>query len=58
MKRFLLIAVLLLEAGCSGIVSHDSPPGQPPLANMELASFKRQFNDARGVRLLLLLSPT
>jgi hypothetical protein len=58
MKRFLFIAALLLEGACSGIGSHDSPPGQPPLANMGLASFKRQFNESRGVRLILLLSPT
>jgi hypothetical protein len=58
MKRFVLIAALLLEAACSGIGSHDAPPGQPPLANMELASFKRQFNEWTGVRLVVLLSPT
>jgi len=54
MKRLSLIFVVLLYTACS----HDAPPGQPPLANLAVASFKQQFNAAPGVRLLVLLSPT
>ena len=55
MKRLALIAVaLVFYTACS----HDTPPGQPPLANLDIASFKQQFNAAPGVRVLLLLSPT
>ena len=60
MKRLNLILILAAFAytGCYRLSSHDTPSGQPPLANMNLASFKQLFNAAPGTRLLLLLSPT
>ena len=59
MKRAaFVVALLLLSTACSGLISHDAPRGQAPLTNLELASFKQQFNSAPGVRLIVLLSPT
>ena len=57
-KRLCLIPILLLSSSCSRSVTHDAPSGQPRLADLDLASFKQQFNAAPGARLLLLLSPT
>lgn len=54
MTRLAFLVPLLLLASCS----HDAPPGQPRLADMQLAAFKQQFNAAPGARLLVLLSPT
>lgn len=58
MKRFSLIIVSVLYASCSGVMSHDAPVGQPALANLDVASFKQQFNAAPGARMVILLSPT
>ena len=59
MTRLALLGPLLLLASCS----HDAPAGAPPradikLVDMQLASFKQQFNDAPGARVVVMLSPT
>ena len=45
-----------------GLLTHQTPGGQPPLAEMDpqsLESLKAQFNQAAGeFRVVLLLSPT
>jgi hypothetical protein len=58
MKRLIVIFTLLLSTSCYRMTSHDAPAGQPPLANLDVSSFRQQFNTAPGPRLLLLLSPT
>ena len=52
-----LIATLLLSA-CSGVMSHDVPPGQPALADLQVSSFQQSFNAAPGPKLVVLMSPT
>ena len=54
MTRLVLLAPLLMLASCS----HDAPVAQPRLAEMQLASFKQQFNAAPGTRVIVMLSPT
>jgi len=61
-KRLILAAVL---AAIVGFAAWDhfapviTPPGQPPLAELQLANLREQFNAASGcVRLVVLLSPT
>lgn len=54
MTRLAFVASLLLLASCS----HDAPAAQPRLAEMQLASFKEQFNAAPGTRVIVMLSPT
>jgi|GEM_PF-2843764 hypothetical protein len=57
------VAVVFLGAavGC-GVLSHQTPGGQPPLTEMDaqsLENLKAQFNQAAGeFRVVLLLSPT
>ncbi len=64
MKRRSMIAglVVLALAGAAAYyrcVPGQAPAGQPPLANLDLASFEQQFRAAApGPRVLVLLSPT
>ena len=62
MKRTLLLlvpAALAVTAVWYGFLSHKVPSGQPPLAVMDLASLRTDFNRAADrPRLILLLSPT
>ncbi len=57
-SRIIIPAMLLALAACS----HRTPPGQPPLAdlnNQSLAAFQAGFNRAASApRVILLLSPT
>jgi hypothetical protein len=62
-RKPLAIAILLLAA--AGWAAYDryvpgrTPAGQPPLADLDPASFEAQFRAASGeMRLLVLLSPT
>jgi hypothetical protein len=61
-RRFLLFAIpgLLVAAAVSyGLLARQAPPGQPPLAAMDLAAMQAAFNAAaRDTRVILLLSPT
>jgi hypothetical protein len=57
------IAVVLLGVAVwYGLLSHQTPGGQPPLTEMDpqtLESLKAEFNQASGeFRVILLLSPT
>lgn len=58
MKRLLAISGLLLYTACSGALSHNTPPGQPPLRDLQPDVFRNEFNSAHGIRVVLLLSPT
>lgn len=61
MKRaiFIFLAVITAVALWFGVLSHQVPPGQPPLAVMDLANLRVEFNrEADRPRLVLLLSPT
>ena len=61
MKRALLISLPVLAAAAVwfGVVSHRVPAGQPPMAAMDLAALRSDFNRAADQpRLILLLSPT
>ncbi len=61
MKRTLIViaAIVLAAAGWYLLSGHQPPPGQPPLANMDLATFRAEFNRASDrPRLIVLLSPT
>jgi hypothetical protein len=56
---FIIAAVVLGGALAYGIFAHRSPDGQPPLAQMDLAAFKAEFNRASNqTRVIVLLSPT
>ena len=56
---FLIPAVVLVAAAWYGFATHRPPAGQPPLANMDLAALRADFNrDADRTRIILLLSPT
>lgn len=62
MKRtlvFLLPAAILTAAILYGFFGHQTPSGQSPLAAMDLAALRADFNGAAGrTRLIVLLSPT
>ncbi len=62
-RKPLAIAILLLAvaawAAYYRYVPGRTPAGQPPLADLDPASFDQQFHAASGdMRLLVLLSPT
>jgi hypothetical protein len=64
-RKLLLILVLVAIAGAFGYVrfaTHNTPPGQPPLAYLDpasLATLKADFNRATNeTRIIALLSPT
>lgn len=67
-RRLLVVLLMVLAAAAGGTFgwkrfwTHDTPPGQPPLATLEagsLAALKADFNNsAGGTRMLVLLSPT
>jgi hypothetical protein len=61
-RRWLLLAVLVIVVGAvmwSGLFDHSTPAGQPPLAVMDLARLRADFNaSADRTRVLVLLSPT
>jgi hypothetical protein len=53
-KRLLVLLSIFLAA-----CAHNAPPGQPPMAAMDLAALRADFNAAAvRPRLILLLSPT
>ena len=64
MKRRSIVAglvalALLSTAAYYRYVPGQAPDGQPPLANLEQASFEQQFRAAAaGPRVLVLVSPT
>ena len=62
MKRNLvpkLLAALLVVVLWYVFGAHRPPAGQPPLAAMDLAKLRADFNAAKDrTRLILLLSPT
>ncbi|MEO8372841.1 MAG: hypothetical protein ABI806_26890 [Candidatus Solibacter sp.] len=61
MKRSLIIlaAVVLSAAAWYALSGHQAPAVQAPLANMDLAAFRGEFNRASDrPRLIVLLSPT
>ena len=62
MKRLLLLllpAAVLAAAVWYGYFGHQTPSGQPPLAAMDLAALRADFNRAADrPRLIVLLSPT
>ncbi len=64
MKRRSMVAGLAALALAGAIayyryVPGSAPAGQPPLTNLDLASFEQQFHAAApGPRVLVLLSPT
>jgi hypothetical protein len=56
---FVAAGVVLAGALAYGLFSHRSPDGQPPLAEMDVAMFKAEFNRASNrTRIIVLLSPT
>jgi hypothetical protein len=60
-KRALLVVIPAVAAAAIwyGAFSHQVPPGQPPMAIMDLAALRADFNRAADrPRLILLLSPT
>ena len=60
-KRALLVLVPAAAAAAIwyGFFSHRPPPGQPPMALMDLANLRADFNRAADrPRLIVLLSPT
>jgi hypothetical protein len=57
-KRPLLFLLLAASVSCR-FLSHDAPPGQPALAEMDLNALRADFNRASDLpRLIVLLSPT
>ena len=55
----LIPAIVLAFAIGYGLMAHKTPVGQPPLAAMNLAALKAEFNRASDrVRVIVLLSPT
>lgn len=61
MKRALLLLIPAVAAAglWLGTLAHKFPTGQPPMAPMDLAAFRADFNRAADrPRLILLLSPT
>jgi hypothetical protein len=55
----LILAVAAAGALWFGVLSHRTPTGQPPMAAMDLAQLRADFNRAADrPRLILLLSPT
>jgi hypothetical protein len=57
-KRALLFLLLGTAVSC-GVFRHEAPTGQPPLASMDLATLRADFNrTADRTRLILLVSPT
>jgi hypothetical protein len=57
-KRALLSLLLAATVSC-GFFRHQAPAGQPPLAAMDLAALRADFNRAADrPRLIVLLSPT
>ncbi|HXI38520.1 MAG TPA: hypothetical protein VNH83_01010 [Bryobacteraceae bacterium] len=63
MKRKLVFAAVALAlfgiAAYYRYVPGQAPTGQPPLANLDQASFEQQFRAAvAGPRVLVLVSPT
>jgi hypothetical protein len=64
MKRLLVVAFVLLLAALAGYLwlqfgTREVPHGQPPLATMDLAELKAEFNrGAAQARVVVLLSPT
>jgi hypothetical protein len=58
-KRALVVIPVAAAAIWYGAFSHQVPPGQPPMAAMDLAALRADFNRAADrPRLILLLSPT
>jgi len=60
-KRTLIViaAIVLAAAGWYLLSGHQAPVGQPPLAAMDLAELRAEFNRASDrPRLIVLLSPT
>jgi len=64
MKRKLVVTVVVLVA-LFGVAAYyryvpgQAPTGQPPMANLDQASFEPQFRAAAaGPRVLVLVSPT
>lgn len=56
--HLIVIPVVLTAAAWYGL-SHRVPPGQPPMAKMDLAALRAEFNrTADRPRLIILLSPT
>jgi len=52
-------AIVLAIAVGYGLFAHQAPSGQPPLATMDLAALKADFNAAHNqTRIIVLLSPT
>ena len=62
MKRsilFLIPAIVLAAAIWYGLAGHQAPAGQLPLAAMDIADLRADFNRASDrPRLIVLLSPT
>ena len=62
MKRALFVLIAAVAAAAVawyGVLSHRVPAGQPPMAAMDLANLRVDFNRAADrPRLILLLSPT
>ena len=67
-RKLVLVVLVVLAAIGAGtfawvrFATHDTPPGQPPLATLDagsLATLKTEFNRAAGdTRMIVLLSPT
>lgn len=56
---FAIPAIALAAAVWYGLFAHQSPSGQPPLAVMDLAALRTEFNRATNqTRVIVLLSPT
>jgi len=56
---FAIPAIVLAIAVGYGVFAHQSPSGQPPLAVMDLAALKADFNrSSNQTRIIVLLSPT
>ena len=57
-----LVAVVLVALAQRQLGTHNAPPGQPPLANLDAGSLdmlRADFNRATGeARIIVLLSPT
>jgi hypothetical protein len=61
-RNIVLLSLLLAFAGAAAYLRYipgHTPAGQPPLVNLDQASFDRQFRAAAaGPRVLVLVSPT
>ena len=61
-RRSIVVSVVLALLGAAAYYRYapgQAPVGQPPLANLDQASFEQQFRAAAaGPRVLVLLSPT